>query len=66
MHQGDGTATIAHGDSSLFTFSMHCASNFPLRKARSDLDIPLEDGAASLSPVSRCAFTHVGVWHGQA
>ena len=28
----------------VFTFSMHGDKNFPFRKERSDLDIPLEDG----------------------
>jgi len=28
----------------VFTFSAHCASNFPLHKQRSDLDLPLADG----------------------
>lgn len=44
VHQGDGTAAILEGDDSVFTFSMHGAKNFPFRKARSDLDIELEDG----------------------
>ena len=29
VHQGDGTAQIFAGDPSVFTFSMHCARNFP-------------------------------------
>lgn len=44
VHQGDGTASILAGDSSVFTFSIHGAKNFPFRKARSDLDIELDDG----------------------
>lgn len=43
VHQGDGTAAIFAGDSSVFTFSIHGAKNFPLRKQRSDLDIELPD-----------------------
>ena len=27
-----------------FTFSMHGATNFPVRKQQSDLDVPLPDG----------------------
>jgi acetoin utilization deacetylase AcuC-like enzyme len=45
VHQGNGTAAIFHGDSSVFTFSMHGAHNFPFRKETSDLDVALEDGA---------------------
>jgi len=44
VHQGNGTAQIFENNSYVFTFSMHGANNFPYRKERSDLDIPLEDG----------------------
>lgn len=44
VHQGNGTAAIFAGDPSVFTFSIHGAKNFPLRKERSDLDIELPDG----------------------
>jgi len=42
VHQGNGTASIFADEQRVFTFSMHCENNFPLRKAKSDLDIPLE------------------------
>ena len=42
--QGDGTAFIFKNDDSVFTFSMHCEKNFPVRKQQSDLDIGLECG----------------------
>jgi acetoin utilization deacetylase AcuC-like enzyme len=44
VHQGDGTAAIFEDDPRVFTFSMHCRTNFPLRKQRSDLDVALEAG----------------------
>ncbi len=44
VHQGDGTAFIFQGDSSVFTFSMHCEVNFPSTKQQSDLDVPLPVG----------------------
>lgn len=44
VHQGDGTAQITAGDDSIFTLSMHGEKNFPARKERSDLDVPLPDG----------------------
>ncbi|MDT0539018.1 histone deacetylase [Croceitalea sp. P059] len=44
VHQGNGTAEIFQNDSSVFTFSMHGASNYPFKKENSDLDIPLEKG----------------------
>ncbi len=44
VHQGDGTARILEADSSIFTLSLHGEKNYPFRKARSDLDVPLPDG----------------------
>lgn len=44
VHQGNGTAEIFQHDSSVFTFSMHGASNYPFHKEQSDLDIPLPNG----------------------
>ena len=44
VHQGNGTASIFQNDDSVFTFSMHGAKNYPLRKESSDLDIGLSDG----------------------
>ncbi len=43
VHQGQGTAHIFKDDDRVFTFSMHGANNYPLRKEKSDLDIPLPD-----------------------
>lgn len=44
VHQGNGTAEIFYNEARVFTFSMHGDKNFPFRKERSDLDIPLDDG----------------------
>jgi acetoin utilization deacetylase AcuC-like enzyme len=44
VHQGNGTADIANGDPTIFTFSVHGESNFPFRKVAGDLDIGLPDG----------------------
>jgi len=44
VHQGDATAAIFAEDSRVTTLSVHCASNFPLRKQISDHDLPLDDG----------------------
>lgn len=46
VHQGNGTAEIFGDEPRVFTFSMHGANNFPYRKERSDLDIPLQDGVS--------------------
>lgn len=43
VHQGNGTAEITAGDSSIFTFSVHGEKNFPLRKVPGDLDIGLHE-----------------------
>lgn len=43
VHQGNGTAKIFEQESSVFTFSMHGQHNYPFRKEKSDLDIPLAD-----------------------
>lgn len=44
VHQGDGTASILENNSAIFTCSIHCEKNFPMRKAKSDLDIGLPKG----------------------
>lgn len=44
VHQGDGTAYIFQAEPRVFTFSMHCAQNFPGRKQQSDLDVELPIG----------------------
>ncbi|WP_158860321.1 histone deacetylase family protein [Lunatibacter salilacus] len=44
VHQGNGTAQIFRDSTKVFTFSMHGASNYPLLKEKSDLDVPLPDG----------------------
>lgn len=44
VHQGDGTAFIFEHEPRVFTFSMHAAKNYPVRRGPSDLDIDLPDG----------------------
>jgi acetoin utilization deacetylase AcuC-like enzyme len=44
VHQGDGTAALTAGHSAIATYSIHAEKNFPARKARSTLDVPLPDG----------------------
>lgn len=43
VHQGNGTAEIFTDEPRVFTFSMHGKNNYPFRKEKSDLDVPLED-----------------------
>jgi acetoin utilization deacetylase AcuC-like enzyme len=44
VHQGDGTASLTAGREDIFTLSLHAEKNFPVRKARSSLDVGLQDG----------------------
>lgn len=44
VHQGNGTAQIFNNEPRVFTFSMHGATNYPMIKENSDLDIALPDG----------------------
>ena len=44
VHQGDGTASLTALRDDIFTLSLHAEKNFPVRKARSSLDIGLPDG----------------------
>lgn len=43
VHQGNGTAKIFENKPEVFTFSMHGANNYPLKKEESDLDIGVPD-----------------------
>ena len=45
VHQGNGTSEIFKKDRSVFTFSMHCKSNYPAKKINGDLDVGLDDNA---------------------
>ena len=57
VHQGDGTARILAKDKNIFTCSIHCADNYPAKKAKSDLDIPIPRGAGDeqyLSLLRQC------------
>jgi acetoin utilization deacetylase AcuC-like enzyme len=44
VHQGNGTASLFEGSTSVITFSMHGEKNYPHRKEKSHLDIGLPDG----------------------
>jgi len=55
VHQGNGTACILAGDPGVFTFSMHGARNYPVRKERSSLDIELPDGTTDGAYLERLA-----------
>ncbi len=48
VHQGNGTAEIFSNNPQVFTFSMHGASNYPLKKELSDCDIAVPDGTGDM------------------
>ena len=43
VHQGNGTAALFAGSSTVFTLSLHGEKNFPFRKVASHLDVDLPD-----------------------
>lgn len=46
VHQGNGTAAIFAEEPSVFTLSLHSATNYPLVKVPSSLDVAFADGTA--------------------
>ena len=52
VHQGDGTARILTDEETIFTCSVHCRQNFPVRKAESDFDIEVERGSGGSTYLS--------------
>ena len=58
VHQGNGTASIFSGDPSVFTFSMHGARNYPVRKENSTLDVELNDGCVDETYLQKL-YTHL-------
>lgn len=45
VHQGNGNAVLFKDEPRVFTFSMHCRSNYFSEKQQSDLDVEVEPGA---------------------
>ena len=43
VHQGNGNSEIFKNDKDVLTFSMHCTSNYPAKKSKSDIDIELAE-----------------------
>ena len=57
VHQGDGTASILSNDINIFTCSIHCAENYPQKKANSNLDFSIPRGSGDeeyLSTLAQC------------
>ncbi|CAM9199061.1 unnamed protein product [Discosporangium mesarthrocarpum] len=45
VHQGNGNACLFAGNPAVFTFSMHCKSNYFSAVEKSDIDVEMEEGA---------------------
>jgi acetoin utilization deacetylase AcuC-like enzyme len=61
VHQGDGTADIFRAEPRVFSFSMHAAKNYPVRKAVSSLDIALPDGTGDARYLQHLASALAGL-----
>ena len=61
VHQGNGTAAIFADEPRVFTFSMHGARNYPVRKEKSDLDIALPDGTGDAVYLEQLSATLPGL-----
>ncbi|WP_066549673.1 histone deacetylase family protein [Sphingomonas sp. CCH15-F11] len=57
VHQGDGTAALTAGRPGIATYSIHAEKNFPVRKARSTLDVALPDGVGDAEYLDALATT---------
>ena len=60
VHQGDGTACFFRDDPSVFTFSIHCEDNYPIKKQVSDLDIGLPKGVTDEDYI-KCLATNLPI-----
>lgn len=52
VHQGDGTASLTASRDDIVTFSVHAEKNFPVRKARSTVDLGLPDGTSDATYIT--------------
>ncbi|WP_448665087.1 histone deacetylase [Sphingomonas sp. CJ20] len=59
VHQGDGTAALTAGRPDIATYSIHAEKNFPVRKARSTVDVGLPDGTGDDAYLATLAETLV-------
>jgi acetoin utilization deacetylase AcuC-like enzyme len=62
VHQGNGTARIFESEDAVFTCSLHQEANYPIPKARGDLDIGLEDGVGDDAYLVRLNEALERVW----
>lgn len=65
VHQGDGTAHIFRDEPSVFTLSVHCKNNFPLRKQQSKMDVELDAGVGDAEYLRALGQALPRVWEFQ-
>jgi acetoin utilization deacetylase AcuC-like enzyme len=53
VHQGNGSAAILGRDPLIYTFSIHCQSNYPREKVPGSRDVGLADGVGDLEYLAR-------------
>ena len=56
VHQGNGNSNIFKNNKNVFTFSMHSKSNYPAKKAFSDLDVELDDNLEDKNYIKTLKF----------
>jgi len=62
VHQGNGTAHIFRDEPAVFTLSIHQENNYPMPKARGDVDVGLEDGTGDEAYLAALAPALERVW----
>jgi acetoin utilization deacetylase AcuC-like enzyme len=62
VHQGNGTASIFFGVSTVYTFSIHGQNNYPLRKETSSRDLAVPDGMGDIAYVETLTQNLPDVW----
>lgn len=62
VHQGNGTAGILAEEPGVFTFSIHCETNYPARKVPGSRDLGLAAGTGDEEYVARLAAELDDIW----
>jgi acetoin utilization deacetylase AcuC-like enzyme len=62
VHQGNGSAAILGGDPWVFTFSIHCQSNYPSEKVPGSRDVGLPDGMEDAAYLAQLEIELDRIW----
>src|SRR5262245_37663493 len=62
VHQGNGSAAILGDDPRVFTFSIHCQSNYPSEKVPGSRDVGLPDGVEDAAYLARLEVELDHLW----